>query len=200
MKFFENRNKFLVVAFCALFLFSGCSKSNDENQTIETQTIETQTSSSVSDIAFYVNDYNVSKEYISQVELITGVKFDKESLNELIKQAAMNAEAIRLGIEPDSEELKFQLDTAHNALINSDYDESYEGMQWLLQHLEEVNVSIDEYILYNDKLTYDSLQRKALWEYVEKNTTWDDPEKYCDDLVSKANIQIFDPDLKALLN
>lgn len=195
MKFFENRNKVLTVVLCLLVIVSGCSNSNEDNQSIETQT-----SGSTTDIAFSVNGYDVSKEYISQVELITGVKFDKESLNELIKQSAMNAEAVKLGIEPDSEALKLQIDTVHNALINNDYDESYEGIQWILQRLKDVNVSIDEYLSYNDKVMYDALQRKSLWEYVKKNTAWDDYGKYRDDLFNKADIQIYDSHLKTLLN
>lgn len=188
-------NVFLIILYVSIII-SGCAQTSENNENNNTDI-----PADVNDMAFSINGYYVSKEYISQIEKISGKNLDKENFDELIGWAVMNAEAVKLGIEPDSKELEFQMDALQKVLINNKSDgELSETNQWLLQHIETINVSIDEYISYYNKMTYDSLQRKALWEYIEKNTSWDDYGKYRENLLSNADIQIYDSELKAMFD
>ena len=68
-----------------------------------------------------------------------------------------------------------------------------------LGYIEGMGITQYEYFEKLEDVAYKMFQREALWNQVCAEGEYDSYDEYSKNLVEKANIQIFDPELKQLL-
>lgn len=161
-----------------------------------------------------VNGYAITQKDIEkkiiQGEFSESVS-EKEAIEKLIREKAIMAEAIRLGIEANQEELDAYLNRTKKAF--DDDDESNEILQVYIdargitqeaffEELREI-----EYEHFREYAWWDSVKpkEKILAEAKERNIDVNDVnyeyhEKYVDELVEKAKIDILDSEIEKILS
>ena len=117
---------------------------------------------------------------------------EKDILNDLIRKSVSFHEAVRLGLEADYETAKAEIEEGYRITMEKN-DESAALMR---KYLQEMEMTEAEYFEEAGKVRQRSMTRNNLYLRVtegmegteeEKKTAY---EKYVDDLVAKADIQI----------
>lgn len=163
--------------------------------------------------AVIVNGKSISKKDI-EIEKIQ-IKYSesnitlKERITVLIKNMVLTSEANRLKIEPSQKDIASYMD---NIKISIEHDNGQ-----ISGYINGTGITIEEFILTNEKMAYNMYQRRELWKSVkskkinkqiqkeaeDREISFDVVdkeyyEKYAEELMSKANIQILDEELKIM--
>ena len=117
---------------------------------------------------------------------------EKDVLNDLIRKSVSFHEAVRLGLEADYETAKAEIEEGYRITM----EKNDENAALMRKYLQEMEMTEAEYFEEAGKVRQRSMTRNNLYLRVtegmegteeEKKTAY---EKYVDDLVAKADIQI----------
>lgn len=233
-------NKILLCMIVVLIFLPGCSykkkNANIDNGSIQSDTFVVSTPNidntqeiyyyigtklkALSDIpdidnpAIIVNGCVITKRDIES-EKIRGEfadSFDlKEKIQNLIREKIEIADAIRLGIEPNREELDDYLYRVKKTL-NNDAD----AREVIQAYMDAMEITQEEFLREMEDAAYTNYQRMAWWEAVrpeetifaeakERNVNVNDVnyeyhEKYVDEMVKKTQIDILDSNIEKILS
>ena len=119
----------------------------------------------------------------------------REEIVSIVRLKVAQSEAIRLGIQPSQDEIDAYLERELYDLKNESF-----GSGFFLGYIEGMGITIEEYMVTQEQLVYESFQRQGLWDSLwdSVETMRDNREKYIDDLVNRATIEILDPEIREL--
>jgi len=99
-----------------------------------------------------------------------------------------------LNIKPSQEKIDAHIEQVKDILENR-----YEGSEPVLDYINVMGMTTEEYIELQKETVYDMFLREALWLYVESTGKYKAYDEYVDDLVDNANIKYYDKDIKKLI-
>lgn len=134
----------------------------------------------------------------------------KEKIWGMIREKVEIADAIRLNIEPNYEELYDYLERTKNAL-----NENLDDKEVIQAYMDAMQLTEEEYFNSLEEIEYINYQRMAWWETVKpkeiilseakkrnidvNDIDYEYREKYVDELVKKAEIEILDSEIQKVL-
>lgn len=166
----------------------------------------------IDDTAILVNGNVITRKDIEK-ERIESKYSDSESfemrINSLVREEVVIAEAVRLGIQPTQETIDMYVEQTKQ-VIDAETDTS----TIIQAYINGMGITQEEYIEMAKKEKYKEEQRIMLWDMVrpeeaikskvgsEKEVSTGEIdkkyyEKYVDELMEKADIEILDPELKS---
>lgn len=151
----------------------------------------------IDDSAMLINGHPITKREIetqkihSEIFMITTVK---ESIESLIQQKAVEAEAIRMNIYPPQEKINTYIKQVDESLKNK-----VKGTEMIFAYMKGMGITQDEYLSMIEESAYEMYQREALWTKVQSLQKDKDYNKYVDELVKSAKVEFIDFEVKKLL-
>jgi len=150
----------------------------------------------IDDIVILVEGISITRREIETQSILDnsyGAVLLKETVDDIIREKAVQAEAVLLGIEPSQDNINSYLEQ-----IRLGFENDVTGNELLLSYLEGMEMTVEEYLETMDKVAYVMFQGGALWASIESLQTYKTYEEYANDLMSKAKVEIFDPEIKSL--
>jgi len=138
----------------------------------------------------FINEFFVTKREYETEKILNDVRnlSLKEAIDSLIKTNIIKSETTRLGIVPSYEGINNYLES-----IKEDMESNVQGTETFFALMEGLGLTLDEFLIEQEKMAYDMFLMVALREHVEQmNKNY---EKYIDELVKKADIRILDDEI-----
>lgn len=155
---------------------------------------ELSTVPGIDDPVILVNGLQITKrtvEFQKALQILPNSKPLKDEIISIVRSKVVQSEAIKRGIQPSQESIDAYLEQNLDVLKNE-----APGSAPILAYIEGMGMTIEEYMETQEELAYNMYQRSALWLSVE--ATQESYDKFVDELVEKADIEILDSEIKSL--
>lgn len=155
---------------------------------------ELSTVPGIDDPVILVNGLQITKrtvEFQKALQILPNSKPLKDEIISIVRSKVVQSEAIKRGIQPSQESIDAYLEQNLDVLKNE-----ASGSAPILAYIEGMGMTIEEYMETQEELAYNMYQRSALWLSVK--ATQESYDKFVDELVEKADIEILDSEIKSL--
>jgi len=195
----------LLIAFLVIGLLAGCSIQEQERESDDIYGID--------EPVIVVNGEPIRRREIEVMKIYDDVSLDtfslRENIDSMIRDKVILQEARRQDLHPSQDRINDYIEPLVRLVE--------EGDEWILAIIEGLGQTKEEFFAEQEKLAYDMFLKEALWlpiyeeqrneievEAIRRNVDYnlvvqEFYERFVDELVENADIEILDPEIRELL-